>query len=890
MRTEPRWSLLRRVFRLPSSAERDARAVDDELRFHLEERADELIELGATRDQAVAEVRRKFGSLDAVRDELVALDRRRTRRTTMREHLEQLGQDVGFAIRTLRRRPAFAATAVMTLSLGIGATTAMFSVVDGVLLQPLPFREPGKLVTIYTTFPYWRGRAVVGPLWNTLRTPFPDYVNLIQGQRSFEAIAGFDVAGASFSTGEQTTTIVESSGTANLLPMLGVTPLIGRWFLPGEDGTTAQPLVVLSHAFWQNRFGGDSAVVGRTITVDERSLTIIGVLRPSFSLGAVRVETERRQHADLWVPFGLYPGRLSPNNHTMELIGRLKPNVTLAAALADIGPLLRGNRAPDRRGAALEMRSEVETSDVQRPLLLLFGSVGLLLLITCGNVAMLFLSECTVREPELRTRAVLGAGRARLIRLLLTESAVIAASGAAVGLVIGWWSTRAMIALAPTDLPHAANVGLNARVFAFAVAVGSVVALVSGAVPALTLTRRDAARATGNRVAAGRSRLQSNVIAAQACLSVVLMTGAGLLLRSVVNEQRVDPGFRTNNVLTLRADVPSAIRNRPDRERAFVMLTSALRALPGVERVATAMTVPLSGRVNGQAIAVPPEIKLGQPGSSESERNVVDTAFFGLMGISILAGRAFTAEDRDSSLAVGIVSEGFARRFWPNESALGKQFRSPNGVVTVVGIAADVRNKTLTRQPEQLYYRPRTQDGTASTFLIRTRGDPAALASAAERLIWDMIPGTTVYEVTTLDALFDRALAPGRFRMLLAGIFASLALLLTAVGLAGLTARSVSSRLRELCIRMALGATRRRALTAALSGGVGAVIAGLVAGAVAAPFTARLLSEYLYGISPRDLLTYAATILVALATCSLATIAAARRLREADLATVLRSD
>jgi len=302
------------------------------------------------------------------------------------------------------------------------------------------------------------------------------------------------------------------------------------------------------------------------------------------------------------------------------------------------------------------------------------------------------------------------------------------------------------------------------------------------------------------------------------------------------------------------------------------------------------MTVPLSGRVNGQAVAVPPGIKLGQPGSAEAERNVVDTAFFGLMRIPTAAGRAFNADDRDSSLAVAVVSDGFARRFWPNESALGKQFRAPAGVLTVVGVAGDVRNKTLTHQPEAVYYRPRAQDGTASTFLIQVNGDAAALAPAAERLIWDKVPGTTVYEVTTLDALFERALAPARYRTLLAGIFASLALVLTAVGLAGLTARSVSSRLRELCIRMALGATRRRALAAALSGGVGAVVTGLVTGVIMAPFTARLLSDYLYGISPRDALTYAATTLTALATCLLATGAAARRLREADLATVLRSD
>lgn len=618
---------------------------------------------------------------------------------------------------------------------------------------------------------------------------------------------------------------------------------------------------------------------------------MIGVLRPEFSLVGRRVESEATQDADLWLPFGVFPRMMTPNNHTLELIGRLRPDVSAAAALVDAEPLLRGQRKPERRGAAIEMRADVETDEVQRPLLLLFGSVGLLLLITCGNVALLFLSECAVREPELRTRAVLGAGRGRLIRLLLTESAVIAAIGSAIGLAVGWWATRVMMAIAPTELPHAAMVGFNGRVFAFAALVGAVVSLLSGAFPAMTLTRRDVARANGNRVAAGRSRLQTNVIAAQACMSVVLMTGAGLLVRSVVNEHRVNPGFHPAGVLSLRADPPySLTRDAVQRERVYADIYATLQSLPRVAKVTATQTVPLSGRSNGQAVSVPPEIKLGAPGSAESERMIIDTAYLGLMRIPIVAGRAFTADDRDGSLPVALVSEGFARGFWPNESAIGRQFRCPAGVVTVVGVVGDVRNKSLSRQPESVFYRPDTQDGERISYVVEARGDLTTLGVAAQRAIWAAVPGTTVSEVTPLDALVDRALAPARYRMLLAAIFAALALLLTAVGLAGLTARGVSSRLRELCIRMALGATRQTALAAALAGGFRAVLIGLALGALLSPLAARLLADYLYGISNRDALTYAATIILALGVCALATLTATKRLRDADIATVLRSD
>jgi putative ABC transport system permease protein len=371
----------------------------------------------------------------------------------------------------------------------------------------------------------------------------------------------------------------------------------------------------------------------------------------------------------------------------------------------------------------------------------------------------------------------------------------------------------------------------------------------------------------------------------------MLMAGAGLLARSLVNERRVDPGFRYERRLTLRVELPSLFnRTASDRVRGYDIVAAALQALPGVVRVASAMHVPLSGRTNGQAVSVPPAVKLGSAGSAEAEHAIVSANYFEVLHIPLLAGRVFTAQDGDSVPPVGVVSESFARRFWPGETAIGKQFRSPNGVVTVVGVVGNVKNKMLSREAEALFYRPETQERPRGSFIVETRGDPRELALAAERAAWSAVPGATVSEVAPLDALVDQALAPARYRALLAGIFAGLALLITAVGLAGLTARGVAHRLRELCIRMALGATPRRALTLAMAGGVGAVLVGLIAGVALSPLAGRLLSEYLYGVSGRDGATYGATALVALGVCVLSTLAATKRLRAADLSTVLRSD
>ena len=807
-------------------------------------------------------------------------------RESLAETFSNLRGELRSAVRSLRRRPAFAITIVATLALGIGATTAMFTVVDGVLLQALPYRAPAQLVTLYSVFPQWRGKPVVGEIWNALRTPYPDYVRYRDTQHQLADVAGFSVGAMSFTLGDETVKVVAGQGTANLLPLLGVGVARGRWFLPGEDGHGAPRLAVLSGELWTNRFGRDPGIVGRTITLDENPYVVVGILPPGFSLTGKAIETKADVRPDLWIPVGADGAALQPGNYNMELLGRLRPGGTITAALAEAEPIVRGEASQTRRTLRIVPRADEEVGEVRRPLLLLFGAVGLLLLLTCGNVAALYLGECAAREPELRTRAVLGAGRARLLRLLMIESGVIAGMGALAGVLLAWWGTRVMLALAPTELPHAAAVHMNLPALCFALGIASVVAIVVGAVPALLLTPDGGGASAGARVTRGRSRLQLGVIAAQAAGSVVLLTGAALLGRSLWNVHAVNPGFTPTSALVLTVALPrSSAQTDSDSRRLYGDVARALESVPGADGVTAISTPPLSGRVNGQAVRPLPLGDATQP-ATDVERAVVLPNYFETMRIPLLGGRAFTNTDIAGAPLVAIVSETMARQFWPGESAIGKQFKHPNGIATIVGIAANVKNTGLERAPNALFYLPEAQTGTSLSFIVRTRGPASALA--ARKAVWAAVPGATIADVTTMDHLVDRALAPSRYRAMLAAIFAMLALLLTAVGVAGLTSRAVVTRLKELCIRMALGATPTSTVALAVRRATAAAAIGTLGVSFAAPFTSRWIAEYLYDVRVGDAATSGLAIGFILAVCMAAALFAIGPLRRANLSGVLR--
>ncbi len=880
------WSF-RRILRLPDSPARTKRLIEDEIAFHIEGRVEQFVAAGMSRQDAEVEARRRFGAEDVIRASIAAVAEPAARNREWRERVADSWADLRIAVRSLRRRPAFSLTVAAILTVGIGSSVAMYGIIDGVLLRPLPYAEPDQLVTVYTTFPHWKARPVVGPGWDALRTPYVDYRRLAADTLTFRGLAGFSVGEESLTIGGETLPISEGSATANLMEVLGTRVRSGRWFLPGEDGPAASHVTVLSHELWVSRFDRRD-VIGQSIHIGEEHFTVVGILPPRFSLAGVQIMEEgRTRPADLWTPVGVYPSALQPGNHTLELIGRLRPGVTPELASAVAGRVLRGDQPAARRGGRAVLRMETETSGLRRPLRTLFGAVLVLLLITAANVASLFLAETGTREVELRTRSVLGASRSRLVRLLLMESSVLSAASSVMGLVVGWWLLRLLVHAAPIDLPRANDIAISWRVAAFAIGIGSLAALVAGLAPAITYLRPDLARpAGGTWIATGRSRLRLVVLAAQSALAVMLIAGAALLARSLVNEASVDPGFGTDKLVLVQASLPrAAIDAAGGRAPAYQRLASRLATLPDVGRIAGVSMPPLGGRTNGQSISILPATGT----SGEVERMIVTANYFDLLGIRLIEGRGFFASDTVGGQPVAIVSEAFARRFWGDGSVVGRQFKHPNGVATIVGVVGDVRNRSLDRSPEAVFYQPLGQGSAEVSFILEVRGEPRSSLPALQRAIWRDYPGTTVDRAITMADLRNEALAPSRYRATIAGVFAGIALLLTATGIGGLAARGVSTRLPEFCIRLALGAPGRGVTMLAMRDGLLTVAGGVIAGLVGARLSAPLLIDYLFAVPPRDVASLTVTCVATLATCVGAMWVALRRLRHASIVSVLRA-
>ena len=815
-------------------------------------------------------------------------DHSRPGATRARRLFAGLAYDARSALRSLRRRPAFAATAVAIIALGIGVTVATFAVVDGVLLAPLPYRDPGRLVQIYTTFPFLRGRLGFDAEWDALRTDYPDYQRLRREARSFTDVAAFGGLSKTLTMDRGARPVTIGDASTNLLQVLGVHPARGRWFLPGEEGTGAPQLAVASHEFWQTQLGGNDDALGATVTLDGTPYTVVGVMPADFGLTVKPVNADIKPHPDLWIPFGADGSVYRANDEVAELIARLKPGVTIAAALADAEPILRGTARPDRRGARIVPRTEVESRHVRRPILLLFAATVLLLAVTCANVALLLLGECTVRERELRTRAILGAGRMRLARLLFTEAGVISVVGAGLGVVFAWWATRMAVALAPFELPHAVAIGPDVRTLSFVIGVVCLVTLAAGFTPAVLFSRDSSTGLAGGRVTRGRSRVQLAAVALQAATSVVLLAGAGVLVRSLVNERAVSLGFDPGQRLVIPVTFPRALTaDLTANNLLYTRVERRLRSVPGAVGVTATSAPPFGGLVSARPVW--PDLTTPEGTGVHVETAVVQENYFGAMHVAVLAGRTFDAQDA-SGPAVAVVNEAMARRFWPGESALGKVFTHVGGTARIVGVAANVRNRSLDRDADPMYYLPASQQSARMTVLLEMHGRPGAAAAAARRAVWSAVPQAVVGDVTTMRALTDQAAAAARYRVLLAVILAGGALAVTVAGVAGLTARETAARLRELSIRMALGATNRAANLLAVRRGLTAVLVGTLTGIGFAPLAVRHVSSYLFHVRVADPAAYVMAAVALAGSCTAATLLAARRLNAVDLVDVLREE
>jgi predicted permease len=803
--------------------------------------------------------------------------------------MDTLAQDLRFALRRLRGSPTFTLVAVLTLALGIGANVAIFSVVHAVLLRPLPMRDDARLVRLYSVSQ--QGAGPVSPL---------DLRDWREGTRAFEGLAG--VAGAALTLGgggpHQAPEKVQAGlVTGEFFQVLGPRVHLGRALQPGDDAPGAPKVAVLSHGLWQRRFGGSPDVLGRALDLGgPQPWVVVGVMARGFHFPS---------RSELWTPLVFDEAMLKPDargSHWLEVYGRLAPGVSLAQAREDASAVARHlagqyPRTNAERGVRVEPLRDVLLGDVRPSLLLLLGAVGLVLLIACANLTHLLLARAASREGELSVRLALGASRGRLARELLVESALLSVLGGGAGLLAALWMLDALAALGPRDIPRIEEVSLDGTVLAFTAGLAVLTTLLFGLLPALQASRTELGRSlravvSGAGGAAHRHRTRSVLIVAETALAVLLLVGAGLLLRSFVFLQRIDPGFQPEGVLTVKLELPALhYRFGSAAPAAFYeALLTRLRALPGVEAAGAVNGLPMEGNIPWTI-----EVKGGLPG--QSHVRIVTPGALEALRVKVLRGRGLTAEDRGPGGRVVLVNAEAARRFWPGEDPLGRTLDTemdwgsgPFGG-RVVGVVDNLAFEGLSAPAVPEVYVPYEQArGTGMTLLLRSRGEPLELASTVRGEIRALDPALALTHVRTLASVVDRTVAPLRFYLLLVGTFAGVALALAAVGLYGVVAYAVLRRTRELGIRIALGASERQVLGLVLGRYLRLTALGLVLGLGLAVGASRALAHLLSGVQPVDPLTYVAVVAVLGAVALLAILLPARRAARLPPAAALRAE
>ena len=804
--------------------------------------------------------------------------------------MDSFWKDVRFGLRTLAKSPGTTLAALLALALGIGANTAIFSVVNSVLLQPMPYPDSERLVLVWESNPELGfPRFTVAP---------PNFLDWRQQSRSFEDLAAVEFARFSLTGGEQPQAVQGARVSSSFFRLMRSEPSPGRGFRPEEDRPGAPPVAVISRALWQSRFGSDPAVVGQPIQIDGQSHTVVGIAPEGFDFPFDR---------QIWVPITADLASQGRGAHYLLVIGRLKDGVSAEEAGTEIGGIA-GRLAkayPDSNsgwGAYVVPLHESAVENIKPALVILLVFVSFVLLIACANVANLLLARVVAREREIALRTALGAGRTRLIRQMLTETLVLFLSGGALGLLLAYWGTKALIALNPEGIPRAEEIGLDGGVLLFTLLVSLATGLLFGLVPALSAAGRQLVESLkeGGRAMAGGVRgrfVRNTLIAGQVALTLILLVGAGLLIQSFARLQAVDPGFQPEGVLAVSYSLPQSSYAEPQQIAFAQQLLERVQALPGVTSAATVYPLPLSGENMVLAFAV--EGRPAPPPNEVPSANVraISTGYFRTMGIPILEGRAFTDRDDRRAPRVAIINRTMAKRVWSGESALGKRFTfddpgQPDAQwLTVVGVVGEVRHATLSQEAGSEAYWPQYQNPIAdATVMVRTASDPTALAGPIREQVKALDPNLPVDQIRTLDDLVTASLSQSRFKTVLLSIFAGLALVLAAVGIYGVVSYSVSQRTHEIGIRMALGAERRSVLRLVVRQGMALVLAGLAVGLAGAWFGSRYLEDQVYGVSAKDPVTFLAVPLVLAAVALIANYLPARRATRVDPLVALRRD
>ena len=858
------------------------REVDSELAFHLEMRVRELLEQGMTPDDARAAALARFGDVDSISGACRDIGRRRNEDMRRAEWFTDLRHDLRYAVRGLRASPGFTAVALLTLALGIGASTTIFSVANAVLLRPFPYHEPERIVRLYETNP-------TTDLFSVSEPNYLDWRQRVRGMSQLAALAGTD---ASLLGDGDPQRLVALAATPSLFPLLGVRPILGRVF-NDDDGKPGAParVVVLSYALWQTRFGGDAGVIGRTLNLSGASYEVIGVLPQAFLFPG---------NPELWVP--LAPSSSAQRgDRRLGIIGRLAPNVTLSQALDEMRSVARelAHQYPETNGEWGANVTSLEEWLIGRELRtrvqVLLVAVGLLLLMGCVNVANLLLARATVRQREMSVRAALGAGRGRIARQLLTESLVLAVIGAAMGVLLATLAVPVLRDMGQTAIPRLDELSIDWRVVSFGIGASLVTGILFGIAPALQASRanlNDVLRSGGRVAAAGR--LRSILIVTSVAMALVLLVGAGLVGRSFERLMRVDYGFSTEGVFTAALTLPNGrYGQRAQRAAFYSEAVRRLAATPGVRAVGFTNIAPFSGGSTAMPIAV-----LGRQLTSADEYlsaawRSVSPGYFAAIGVPLRKGRLIAVSDGEQAPPVVVITETTARRIWPGVDPLGQQIKLGGNPTpwTVVGIVSDIRDQLLQQEPQPMIYLSFQQVPWSSMWLlVRATGDPMALAPVVRREIHAIDPLLPVANEQPLSRFVSQIAAAPRFTALIFGLFASAALVLAVVGVYGLVAYGVTQRTREIGVRLALGATPSRIVGGVVRHGVSLAGFGIAIGLWAAYALSRFMQGILYDVAATDAMTYLAVAALLVGCAAAASILPARWAARLDPARALRDE
>jgi putative ABC transport system permease protein len=851
--------------------------LDDEIDTHLRLLTERFVRQGMSEAEAAQAARRQFGNITLLKE--VNREMRGIR------FIETLFQDVRYGLWMLRRNPGFACVAVLTLSLGIGANTAIFSVVNAVFLKPLPYPDPQRLV--------W----ITGVIFETELIGAADYIHFQERSKTFDHLAAFSSSGQIYLTGRgepERLDLVEV--TTTLFPALGVAPQLGRAFTPEEDRPGGPPVVILSHALWQRRFGGDPSIIGQSVTLNGRDRQVIGVMPPDFKF---------IQKADVLLPRALDVQEALRNDREEgglralgNIIGRLKPGFSLEQGQSELNSILQHLKQenPKREHvlrAVVTPLAERLFGNLRLGLLAQFGAVGFILLIACANVANLLLARANVRQKEMAIRAALGAGRGRLVRQMLTESLLLSVCGGVAGLLLALMSVNALAPLIPDNLAHLREGRIDGAALGFTFLASLLTGVTAGIIPALQASRidlneslKEGARGVASSKRQGARRVSPALVVGELALALALLTGAGLLIKSYLRVQTVDPGFNTENLLTMA--IPLYTAKYPIAQRTIINqeLLTRINSLPGV-KVAAIGPIPMT------------EIVPAADGPSVSVINIklVSNDYFRAMGMQLRKGRGFTELDNENSPPVVVINEAVARSTYTRgEDPIGKlvNYQLPGRIVkgTIVGVVADVKSNGLEARAELVEYRSLLQNANASggALMVRTTGDPLNLVPAVREQVRAINPNIPVLDVMTMEQRLANSLAPRRFQMLLFGLFAAVALFISVVGIYGVISYAVSQRTHEIGIRMALGAQASDVLRMVIWRGMSLVLIGVALGLAAAFALTRVMKNLLFEVSATDPATFSLIALLLVGVALIASYIPARRATKVDPLQALRHE